>query len=263
MVETFDNTNLESLAKVGQDTITLVKTLNSILLLKAPLIDDVFMRSDYLLRLMNLFFERHSNNLLHNHFRDALVAIISNLNTDIFLYVRAADQVFESKLIQSFTRLSLAAVRLAEKSQQAKLGTCFRGYNYPQIVKIGEALLQVYKQKNYVGKEVDDYFCTEDWAELMTEYVRPTLAVFDKRLCQVDPRAFLEKKATLSDFADQSSDHLDGLLMAESPPMSPTFNPQDDFNEHAIFIDPKYLDSNLFQIPIQHDIEDLLREVND
>jgi hypothetical protein len=121
----------------------------------------------------------------------------------------------------------------------------------------------VFKQKNYVGMAVDTFFCTAEWSEFMSDYVRPTVAVFDKNLCSVDARSFLEKKATFGDFLDSSSDMLDSLLMDSPPVSTPKATPAEDYNEHAVYIDPHYLDSRLFQIPIQHDIEDLLREVND
>lgn len=171
-------------------------------------------------------------------------------------------QVFETHIVLEFTQRSLAAIRAADEAQKGKPGH-FRGYNFAQIIKIGEALLHVYKQKNYFGQEVDEYFATEEWAVFMSDYVKPSVATFDKNLCSVSPRAVLEKKATLGEIVDSSCDMLDSMLLEQSPPVSPKKSFEEDVNEHAVIIDPQYLDSNLFQIPVSHDIEDLLREVNE
>jgi hypothetical protein len=83
--------NHEKLHAVGQDTVTHLKTLTAVLLLKSPMIDDAFMKTDFLFRLKSLFFARHSNNLVHNYFKDCMVSIIDNLNSDFFIYVDRSD----------------------------------------------------------------------------------------------------------------------------------------------------------------------------
>lgn len=141
------------------------------------------------------------------------------------------------------------------------------GYNYGQIIKIGESLLKVYKQQNYRGKEVDDFFSSDEWNTFMKEHVKPVVTIFDRYLCGIDPRIYLEKKATFSEeFGESGIGLLDQILLCDDIPEQKYLVPlgiEDDINEHMVLIDPQFIDSNAFQIPIQHDIEDLLREINE
>jgi hypothetical protein len=67
------------------------------------------------------------------------------------------------------------------------------------IVVIGRSLQEIYKTKNYVGKEVDDYFCSTLWSEYLDSIIKPEATRFDKLLAAVNPRQRLHKKVTLGD----------------------------------------------------------------
>lgn len=74
--------------------LVLIKTLASIFLLESPMTDDVFMSTDFFQRLLKLFFGYHSNNMLHNLFKDCMVSAVRRLSEPIFQYVGSSDLDF-------------------------------------------------------------------------------------------------------------------------------------------------------------------------
>lgn len=139
------------------------------------------------------------------------------------------------------------------------------GYNYGQIIKIGEVFFKIYKEQNYVGKFVDDFFCSDIWGEILQYHLRPMIHKFDKPLASVDHRLLFDRKATFGDDVDDGGCFsLDQMLLADDA-IDPGSHPTPENSgptEHMVTIDPLYLDSKVFHIPIQHDIDDLLREIN-
>lgn len=56
--------------------------------------DDVFIGTDLFPRMLGLFFDHHSNNLLHNLFKDCMISAVRRLSEPIFHYVGLADTDF-------------------------------------------------------------------------------------------------------------------------------------------------------------------------
>jgi len=72
---------------VGSDVVALIKTITTLFLKEVEIITEAFLSTDFLERLTLLFFERHSNNHIHNAYKDALVSVLKRLNSDIFQHV--------------------------------------------------------------------------------------------------------------------------------------------------------------------------------
>ena len=125
---------------------------------------------------------------------------------------------------------------------------------------IGKVIQDVYRQKNYVGKEVDEYFCHPGWSEYMTLIIRPESAKYDKQLGSVSPRSVLERKVTMEDLLDSIGDEEDNHINKDVPPAL-SYNPSEteDVSEHMITIDSHYIDSKVFDATIQHDLDDIMR----
>ena len=72
---------------MGQDVVSVAKMLTALYEKDIGIITEAFLDTDFLERLMGLFFERHSNNHIHNYFRDAMISVFRRLSGDIFQYV--------------------------------------------------------------------------------------------------------------------------------------------------------------------------------
>ena len=170
-----------------------------------------------------------------------------------------------SKIAFSFVARSLSWIKKAQEEGATLKIKNYTGYNYGQIIAIGDAFFKVYKEQNYVGEEVDEFYCTEEWSDFLKLHVRPMMWKFEKPLASVDHRTLLDRKATLGDDDfDAGCYSLDQMLLADdvAEPDGPPSPQNSGPTEHMVIIDPLYLDSRVFLLPIQHDIEDLLREIN-
>lgn len=159
--------------------------------------------------------------------------------------------------------------------EKRELGTpVMAPYYMAQVVKIGETLQTIYRQKNYVG-EVDKYFTSDLWHEFLEEIIKPCIPCFTgKLLMQPGDRNLLERKATFGDLFASEAETLDAMLMDEPsglgsaeksnqpPPNSPESADDEELQSHAIVIDQNYIDNAHLDPTIEHDLNDMLRDIH-
>ena len=194
---------------VGSDVLFLAKTLNSLYVLESEIIENVFLETDYILKLQRLFFERHSNSLVHNVYLEAILSALRRINTRPFQQVAAADQIFEDpRLMADFTKQMLSFRRKDSAWPKLKDRPLF----YAQSIKIGEALYGIHRNQNSVGF-ANQYFESDDWRLFLDKMVKPELSIWDKELGGRRPNRVLESKASIEGFNDylEGSDCRSGL----------------------------------------------------
>lgn len=132
------------------------------------------------------------------------------------------------------------------------------------IVVIGRSLQEIYKTKNYVGKEVDDYFCSTLWSEYLDSIIKPEATRFDKLLAAVNPRQRLHKKVTLGDLFFDSHSSVNGDQFHNGDSLqtavrSSIARANEDVEEHMVKIDPNSLDNNSLDPDLQRDLEEIVK----
>lgn len=146
------------------------------------------------------------------------------------------------------------------KSNPKKFSSSFQILS--QIVKIGQVLQSLHKEQNYVGEDVHFYFTSESWHQYNSLIIKPESARFNGYLADIAPPVRrLTRKVTLGETLIDDIN----ILIDSTDQCCPLNTQKCDIvaeEEKNVEISPHYLDNKVFPTDLSHDIEDLLREVN-